>query len=75
MAKDDDMINLVGKATASAKRFGNLLDDRQVERLRKAASAAAAKAGEDRGATSLAGLLGAMQLPNEKLIPLVLGIK
>jgi len=74
-AKDDDMIALVGKATASAKRFGNLLDEKQVDRLRKAAYAAANKTGEDRGATALAGLLGAMRLPNEKLIPLVLGTK
>jgi hypothetical protein len=68
----DDMIALLGKVSSSAKRFTNLLDDAQVERLRKAAAAAAARPGADAEATALAGLMGSLNLPNEKLIPLIL---
>ncbi|MGQ0629345.1 MAG: hypothetical protein ACT4PL_14755 [Phycisphaerales bacterium] len=75
LASGDEMIVLVGKVTSSAKRFGNLLEERQVERLRSAATAAATKTGADNQATALAALVGALKLPNEKLIPLILSAK
>jgi len=58
---------MIGKLTDSAKRFGNMLDDRQVKRL-----LALANAGTDAEATAVAAAIGALSLSNESLVPLIL---
>lgn len=69
-AQGEDMIALLGKVTQSAKRFGNLLDARQVKRLVDAAGS-----GTDAEATARAALMGALSLPNESINGLILGAK
>ncbi len=67
-AQGDELIALVGKLAYSAKRSGNLLDERQTARFIDLASK-----GSDAQATAVAGLLGALNLPNANLVPLILG--
>jgi HEAT repeat protein len=64
--KSDTRIALLGKVSDSAKRFGNGLEDRQIKRLVELASA-----GSDQEATAAAGLMGALNLPNTNLVPLI----
>jgi len=67
-AEGDDMTGLLAAATESAKRFGNLLDDRQVKQL----TTIAAKPGNP-GATSVSVLLGALNVASERVVPLIIG--
>ncbi len=67
-AQGDEMIELLGKVTQSAKKFGNLLDERQIRRLVEGANA-----GSDAEATAKAALIGALNLPNDSIVPLILG--
>lgn len=64
----DDRVGMLGKAAASAKRFGNQLESRQVGRVVEMAMKGA---GEE--ATAAAALMGALNLPNDQLIPLIIG--
>jgi HEAT repeat protein len=63
-----EMVSLVNSATASAKRFGNMLDERQVKRLLEAAGKTTA--GE--AGTALSALLGALNLQSDRVVPLIL---
>lgn len=67
-ASGDERIALLGKVTASARRAGNLLDQRQVDTLKNMVNTA-------RGpeATAAAALMGALDLPKADLVPLILG--
>jgi hypothetical protein len=66
-AQADERIALLGKVADSAKRYGNLLENRQVERL-----LSLAKTSPDKEATAAAALVGALNLPNANLVPLIL---
>lgn len=59
---------LMTKMNNSAKRFGNLLEARQVKWLVELA-----EKGADEDATVAASLIGALNLPNERLVPLIIG--
>lgn len=67
-AGGNERIALLGKVADSARRFGNFLPSRQVSELVKIASS-----GPDAEATAAAALMGALNLPNSQLIPLILG--
>jgi HEAT repeat protein len=67
-AKGDEQINLMSKVADSAKRYGNLLESRQVERLLQITAGSAGKE-----ATAAAALMGSLNLPNNNLVPLILG--
>ncbi len=66
-SKGSDRVALLGKVADSAKRFGNLLPTRQVNELVELASS-----GVDSEATAAAALMGALNLPNDKVIPFIL---
>lgn len=67
-ATDGARIALLGKVADSAKRFGNMLEPRQVERLIRLAS------DDDLAtATAAAAVVGALDLPNTDLVPLITG--
>lgn len=66
-SKAGERVALLGKVADSAKRFGNLLPSRQVNELVELASS-----GVDTEATAAAALMGALNLPNDKLIPFIL---
>lgn len=66
----DERVSLLGLTADSAKRFGNLLEDRQIARLVEIASD-----GSDEDATAAAALMGSLNLPNTDLIPLILSKK
>ena len=51
----------------SAKRYGNLLEPRQVERIMEQVRTA-----PDKEATAAAALVGSLNLPNANLVPLIL---
>ena len=59
------LMNLVG---ASAKRFGSMLTDRQVKQV-----IALAESNDQTLATAAAALLGSLGLPNDRVVPLILG--
>lgn len=67
-ASGAERIALLGKVADSAKRFGNRLEPRQVDRLIELAGT-----GSGDEATAAAALVGALNLPNTNLIPLILG--
>lgn len=67
---DADRAMLLLSAGESAKRFGNLLTPAQVEQVLEMASNP-----DEKLATAAAGLLGALNVPNTNLLPLVLGEK
>lgn len=69
-ASGQERIALLGKAAASARRFGNNLESRQVSRLLALASDAATPEGE---ATAAATLIGALNLDNADLLPMLSG--
>ncbi len=69
-AEGDEMMLMVAKLTDSAKRFGNLLEERQVSRI-----TALAGKGSDEQATAIAGLIGALNLPNDSILPILKGGK
>lgn len=64
----DEMVDLLKATTQSAKRFGNMMEERQVKRL-----LGMTRGGSDAQATAVAALIGALDLKNEDLIPLILG--
>jgi hypothetical protein len=66
----EERVALLGKVADSAKRFGNLLEPRQVERAMELAVK-----GKDQEATAAAALVGSLKLPNTNLVPLILGTK
>jgi hypothetical protein len=61
---------LLDKLASSAKRFGNKLEERHVKRLRELAVSQ-----DKEEATAAAATLGALNLPNSQLLPLILGKK
>jgi hypothetical protein len=61
---------LLGKVAGSAKRSGNLLESRHITALREIVTT-----GENAEATAAAALMGALNLPNAELVPLILGRK
>lgn len=69
-AQGEEMTALMVRLTDSAKRFGNQLEPRQVKRLLELAGSAS-----DQDATTVAALLGALNLPNDNLIPLIVGAR
>jgi hypothetical protein len=62
----EEQVQLLNRVNDSAKRFGNLLEDRQVRWLLQEAEST----DPDR-ATLAASLVGALSLPNDKLVPLI----
>jgi HEAT repeat protein len=69
-ANGDERVSLLGKVADSAKRYGNLLEQRQVERALELAANA-----PDKEATAAAALVGSLNLSNTNLVPLILGKK
>lgn len=67
-ASGAEQVAMLDKTAASAKRFGNLLENRQVSALRELVMR-----GGDEQATAAAALMGALNLPNTELVPLILG--
>ncbi len=67
-ASGGERLVLMTKMNNSAKRFGNLLEARQVTWL-----VDLAEKGADEDATLAASLIGALNLPNERLVPLIIG--
>lgn len=67
-ADGEERLALVSRVNASAKRFGNLLEERQVRWLLERAQSAT---GEE--ATASAALVGALNLSNDQLVPLLVG--
>ncbi len=65
-AKGADRVAMLGFVADSAKRFGNMLDVRQVSQVVEMASK-----GEDEEATSAAALMGALNLPNADFVQLI----
>lgn len=69
-ASGQERIDLLNLTAVSAKRFGNKLEERQIARI-----ADLAGEGTDAEATAAASLLGALNVPNTRLLPLILGTK
>ncbi len=69
-AKGADKVALLGLAADSAKRFGNLLEIRQVAQVVELASK-----GTDEEATAAAGLMGALKLEQSELVTLIVSKK
>lgn len=65
---DDEAVALMGRATESAKRFGNMLSESQVASLVERAG----KAGPDAKSNAVAALLGALNLKGNSIVPLIL---
>lgn len=66
-AKGDERVALLHKVADSAKRFGNQLEARQVGRLTELATK-----GSETEATAAAALMGALNLPNSQIVPLIM---
>lgn len=69
-ATGEERVGLLGKLGASARRYGNKMDNRHVSRLREAAMSADAAE-----ATAAASVLGSLNLSNSQLLPLIAGKK
>ncbi|MBX3408352.1 MAG: HEAT repeat domain-containing protein [Phycisphaeraceae bacterium] len=67
-AVGDERVSLLDMVSESGKRFGSMLDQRQV-----AAVVTLAQNGSDDEATAAAGLIGALNLAGTELVPLILG--
>jgi hypothetical protein len=67
-AEGDDRVLLLAITADSAKRWGNLSQPRLVGQLVRVAVSE-----NEAEATAAAALMGAMDLPNDRLIPLILG--
>lgn len=63
----EERIALLGLVSESSKRFGNRLEQRHVDRVIELASSES-----DAEATAAAALMGALNLPNGELLPLIL---
>jgi cell division protein FtsL len=66
-AEGDDRVALLGLVAESAKRFGNRLEARHITRVIELAASTS-----DQEATAAAALMGALNLPNADLLPLIL---
>ncbi|MBL8763864.1 MAG: hypothetical protein JNM07_06310 [Phycisphaerae bacterium] len=66
----DERVLMLARSADSARRFGNLLEPRQIERLLDLLKRATGAE-----ATAIAALVGALDLPNDSLIPLIVGTK
>ncbi len=66
-ASGDERLLLLERVGHSARRFGNMLDDRQLRRLVELT-----RGPDDREATGAAALMGALDLPGSQLAPLIL---
>lgn len=66
-ASGEERIVLLGKVADSAKRFGNQLEQRQVQRAIELASTA-----PDKEAIAAAALIGSLNLTNTNLVPMIL---
>lgn len=67
-AEGDTALPLINLLTASCKRFGNLLEPRQVDRI-----VARAGKGDDQQATAIASLVGALNVASGSITPQILG--
>jgi hypothetical protein len=67
-AEGEERVTLLNAVASSAKRFGSFLEERQVARLSEIARTASEKE-----ATAAASLMGALNLPNDQMLPLILG--
>jgi len=67
-ASGSERVRLLRVTAASAKRYGNMLEPRQVDRIVEFA-----ETGSDSEATAAAALMGALNLPNDRIVPLILG--
>lgn len=67
-ADGDQRARLLTKVAESAKRYGNMLESRQVAKLIRMAGEADLQA-----ATAAAAVIGALDLPNTDLVPLITG--
>lgn len=65
-AQGPEMIGLVDRAAVGAKKFGNLLEDRQVSKLVELAGSLKGAEG-----TAVAALVGSLNLPNRTIVPLI----
>lgn len=63
-----ERVQLINHVSTSAKRFGNLLEERQVRRVLELA-----KSNDAAESTAAAALAGSLNLPNADLLPLILG--
>lgn len=63
----DQRLALLSLVSDSAKRFGNRLEERHVKRVLEMTGSE-----DDKEATAAAALMGALNLPNSQLIPLIL---
>ncbi len=66
-ASDQQRIELIQIASASAKRFGNMLQDRQVQRMIEIAETA-----DGDEATAAAAFIGSLNLGGNRIVPLIL---
>ncbi|MBS0195321.1 MAG: hypothetical protein JSR77_01035 [Planctomycetes bacterium] len=66
-ASGPEKVAMLGLVAESGKRFGNLLEPRQVSKVVELAAK-----GSDEEATAAAALIGAMNLGNTELIPLII---
>ncbi len=67
-ASGSDRVAMLGKVAESARRYGNLLPRRHIDRLIDLATT-----GDGAEATAAAALMGSLNLPNAELVPLILG--
>lgn len=67
-AGSGERLALMSKMNNSAKRFGNLLEDRHIRWL-----VTTAERGTNEEATLAASLIGALNIPNERLVTLIIG--
>ncbi|HEX2839071.1 MAG TPA: hypothetical protein VHN77_13195 [Phycisphaerales bacterium] len=67
-AEGTDQVALLGTVADSAKRFGSFLEERHVTRLVEIARTA-----PETEATAAASLMGALNLPNSQILPLIPG--
>ncbi len=68
-ARSGERVDLLARVRGSAKRYGNMLEPRQVRRLVEIVS----DTDDDETATAAASLMGALGLPNTDLVPLIVG--
>lgn len=69
-AAGGERLALMTKVNGSAKRFGNMIEERQVQWL-----VDLAEKGSQEEATIAASLIGALNLPNARLVPLIIGAR
>jgi DNA-binding response OmpR family regulator len=67
-ATDEQQIALIRIAAESAKRHGNMIEDRQVQRVIQLADSA-----DSDVATAAAAFLGSLNLAGDRIVPLILG--